>query len=39
MVTQSMERSKKERRKKGEIKGDIMEEENEKVQPVRIEGV
>jgi len=39
MVTQSLECSKGEGRKKGEITGGIMEEENEKVQPVHIEGV
>jgi len=38
MVTQSLERSKGER-EKGEIKGGTMEEDNKKVQPVRIEGV
>jgi len=38
MVAQSMECSKGKRRKR-EIKGDIMEEENVKAQPVRIEGV
>ena len=38
MVTQGMERSKG-RREKGEVKGDIMEEDDKKVQPVRIEGV
>jgi len=32
-----MERS--EGKRKGEIKGDTMEEDNERVQPVRIEGV
>jgi len=39
MATQGMERSKGERRKEGEIKGGIMEEENKRVQPVHIEGV
>ena len=39
MVTQSFESSKRERRKKGDIRGGTVEEENEKVQPVRIEGV
>jgi len=37
MATQSMECFKE--RRKGEIRGDIMEEDDEKVQPVRIEGV